>query len=225
MADGRSEIVIGIDEAGRGPVLGSMFVGAVAVTGGEIEGLADLGLKDSKKLADARREELGDVVADAAARTQVREITADEIDELSEIMSLNRIEINAFAELIAEMDADRAYIDLPEPDAERFGNRLRAAGDGIGDVEIVAEHGADDTYPIVSAASIIAKNAREDHVAALEDEYGCSLGSGYPHDTPTIEFLERYVADHGELPPAARASWSTSERILDEAGQQRLDGF
>lgn len=225
MADGRSEIVIGIDEAGRGPVLGSMFIGAVAVTTAQLPELDGIGLKDSKKLTDDRREELGGVVEDSVDRTCVREITADEIDELSEIMSLNRIEINGFAELIAELDADKAYIDLPEPDAERFGNRLRAAGDGIGDVEIVAEHGADDTYPIVSAASIIAKNAREDHVAALEQEYGCSLGSGYPHDDPTIAFLEQYVADHGELPPAARASWSTSERILQEADQQRLDGY
>lgn len=225
MADGRSETIVGLDEAGRGPVLGSMFIGGVAVRADQLEELTELGLKDSKKLSDDRRRELGAVIEETVEEVIVREVTAQEIDELSQIMSLNQIEINAFGEVIAALEADTAYIDLPEPDADRFGNKLRAAQDGLEDVKMVAEHGADDTYPIVSAASIMAKNAREDHVDALEERFGTPVGSGYPHDTPTITFLEEYVDEHGQLPGAARASWSTSERIMQEHGQQRLDGF
>lgn len=225
MADGRSETIIGLDEAGRGPVLGSMFIGGVTISADRLEELEELGLKDSKKLTETRREELGPIVEEAADETIVREVTASEIDELSQIMSLNQIEISAFAEVITDLGADTAYIDLPEPDADRFGNKLRAAQDGLEDLTVVAEHGADDTYPIVSAASIMAKNAREDHVTDLEDRFGTTVGSGYPHDTPTITFLKEYVDEHGRLPDAARTSWSTSERILQEHGQERLDDF
>ena len=225
MADGRSEIIVGLDEAGRGPVLGSMFLGGAAISADRLEELEELGLKDSKKLTDARREELGPIVEDAVDTVVIKEVTAGEIDELSQIMSLNQIEINAFAEIIAQLGADTAYIDLPEPDADRFGNKLRAAQDGLEGVDVVAEHGADDTYPIVSAASILAKNAREAHVTNLEDRFGTPVGSGYPHDTPTITFLEEYVDEHGTLPDAARTSWSTAARIMQEHGQQRLDGF
>ncbi|NNC25056.1 ribonuclease HII, partial [Salinisphaera sp. USBA-960] len=74
------------------------------------------------------------------------------------------------------------------------------------DVDLVAEHGADETHAIVGAASIVAKVARDNHVAALADEYG-DVGSGYPGDTATREFLRAYVREHGSLPGCARESW------------------
>ncbi|MDY6771378.1 MAG: ribonuclease HII, partial [Candidatus Nanohaloarchaea archaeon] len=191
--------LIGIDEAGRGPVIGSMFIGGVVIDEERLDELEGIGLKDSKKLDDAERERLGDEVEAIADAFLVREVTATEIDELRAIMSLNKVEIRAFADIIDELEPDRAYIDLPEPDGERFGDKIRNEL-GRDDLDVVAEHGADDTYPIVSAASILAKNAREDHVAALQDKYGRDFGSGYPHDTPTTDFLEDHVAEHGELP-------------------------
>ncbi|MFB6144139.1 MAG: ribonuclease HII, partial [Candidatus Nanohaloarchaea archaeon] len=89
----------------------------------------------------------------------------------------------------------------------------------------VAEHGADDEYDVVSAASIAAKSARERHVEKLKQKYGYDFKSGYPHDSPTIEFLEKYVEQEGELPDETRRSWSTAERILEKHEQSSVGDF
>ncbi|MFB6203844.1 MAG: ribonuclease HII [Candidatus Nanohaloarchaea archaeon] len=217
--------VLGIDEAGRGPVIGSMFIGGFMVEEQDLEAVEELGVKDSKKLSDGRREDLREEL-DSLGETFLKEVTADEIDELREVMSLNEIELKGFADLIERAEPERVVMDLPEPDSERFIGKVKdllpASGEGI---EFVAEHGADDEFPIVSAASIVAKSARESHVDELKQKYGYDFRSGYPHDEPTIEFLEKFVEEKGELPPETRLSWSTAERILREAGQSGLGEF
>jgi ribonuclease HII len=222
-ADG---LIAGIDEAGRGPVLGSMFIGGVAVTEDQLEELKEIGLKDSKKLSDTRREDLGTELRDIVTAVVVREVTASEIDELSEIMSLNEIEIRAFADVLTDLGVKEAYIDLPEPDGERFGRKVTAEmPDEADHPAITAEHGADDTYPVVSAASIAAKNAREDHVAELAEKYDRDIGSGYPHDSPTTQFLEDHYKEHGNLPAETRRSWSTARQIIEKDRQKGLGDF
>lgn len=217
--------VLGIDEAGRGPVIGSMFIGGFMVEEQDLEAVEELGVKDSKKLSDGRREDLREEL-DSLGETFLKEVTADEIDELREVMSLNEIELKGFADLIERAEPERVVMDLPEPDSERFIGKVRdlLPGDGR-EIEFVAEHGADDEFPIVSAASIVAKSARESHVDELKQKYGYDFRSGYPHDEPTIEFLEKFVEEKGELPPETRLSWSTAERILREAGQSGLGEF
>lgn len=217
--------IVGIDEAGRGPVLGSMFIGGVAVAEEDIDELGRMGLKDSKKLSDRRREELVPRIEDIAAATHVKEVTASEIDELRQIMSLNVIEINAFAAVIQELEPDKAFIDLPEPDGERFAKKIRAQLDGFDDLDIVAEHEADDTYPIVSAASILAKSARENHTAELKKKYGVDFRTGYPHDDDTITFLKDFLRENGRLPDETRMSWSTAQRLKEEAEQRGLNDY
>jgi ribonuclease HII len=91
--------------------------------------------------------------------------------------------------------------------------------------DFIAEHEADDNFPIVSAASIIAKSARENHIDQLKKKYGYDFKSGYPHDSPTIEFLEKYVEEKGGLPKETRESWSTAQRIRKEADQSGLGDF
>lgn len=217
--------VLGIDEAGRGPVIGSMFVGGFMVDEEKLDKIEDLGVKDSKKLSDKKRERIAGELREEG-EVFLKEIEASEIDELREVMSLNEIEIQGFCDVIERSDADRIFVDLPEPDGDRFINKMkRELPQKFSERDFVAEHGADDTYPIVSAASIIAKSARENHVENLHEKYGYDFKSGYPHDAPTIEFLEKYVEEKGELPPETRKSWSTAERILNEAGQSGLGDF
>lgn len=217
--------VLGIDEAGRGPVIGSMFVGGFMVEEEELDDVENLGVKDSKKLSDRKRERLAEELRDKG-EAFLKEIEASEIDELREVMTLNEIEIQGFCDVIERSDADKIFVDLPEPNGDRFINKMkRELPARFRDREFVAEHGADDTYPIVSAASIIAKSARETHVEELHSKYGYDFKSGYPHDAPTINFLEKYVEEKGELPLETRRSWSTAERILKEAGQSRLEDF
>ena len=217
--------ILGIDEAGRGPVIGSMFVGGFVIEEEDIPEIEELGVKDSKKLSDKKRESIRDRLENHG-KALVKEIEAGEIDELRRVMSLNEIEIKAFTDVIGRTDADKVIVDLPEPNADRFINKLKDQLPArFSDVEFVAEHGADDTYPVVSAASIVAKSARESHVDELKKKYGYDFASGYPHDEPTISFLEKYVEEKGELPKETRKSWSTAERILKEASQKGLGDF
>jgi len=217
--------ILGIDEAGRGPVIGSMFVGGFVIEEEDIPEIEELGVKDSKKLSDKKRESIRDRLENHG-KALVKEIEAGEIDELRRLMSLNEIEIKAFTDVIGRTDADKVIVDLPEPNADRFINKLNDQLPArFSDVEFVAEHGADDTYPVVSAASIVAKSARESHVDELKKKYGYDFASGYPHDEPTISFLEKYLEEKGELPKETRKSWSTAERILKEASQKGLGDF
>lgn len=217
--------VLGIDEAGRGPVIGSMFIGGFMVDEEELDEVEDLGVKDSKKLSDKKRERLAKELREKG-ETFLEEIEASEIDELREVMSLNEIEIQGFCNVIERSDAEKIFVDLPEPNGERFINKMkRELPSRFMQREFVAEHGADDTYPVVSAASIIAKSARENHVEELHSKYGYDFKSGYPHEKPTINFLEKFVDEKGELPPETRRSWSTAERILKESGQSGLGDF
>ncbi|WEL23018.1 ribonuclease HII [Candidatus Nanohalovita haloferacivicina] len=217
--------VLGIDEAGRGPVIGSMFVGGFLIEENDIEKIEELGVKDSKKLSEKKRESIRDQLEEYG-EAFLKEVTAEEIDELRGVMSLNEIEVKAFTDVIGRTEADKVIVDLPEPNAERFINKLKdQLPDRFGGVEFVAEHGADDTFPVVSAASIVAKSARETHIEELKQKYGYDFASGYPHDSPTTEFLEKYVEEKGELPPETRKSWSTAERILKEASQKGLGDF
>jgi ribonuclease HII len=217
--------VLGVDEAARGPVIGSLFIGGFMVSEEDLDKVEDLGVKDSKKLSDKKREYLAEKLREMG-EPFLKEITASEIDDLREVMSLNEIEIQGFTDVIERSDADKVIVDLPEPDGDRFiGKMKRELPARFSDRDFVAEHGADENFPIVSAASIIAKSARENHVEELKEKYGYDFKSGYPHDKPTINFLEDYLDEKGELPPETRMSWSTAERIVKENSQKSFEEF
>jgi ribonuclease HII len=217
--------ILGVDEAGRGPVIGSMFIASFEVSEEKIEKLETIGVKDSKKLSNQKREEIRDQLDDIGSFT-LKEIEASQIDEMREVMTLNEIELQAFVEVMKDSEADRFTVDLPEPDGDRFIKKMKSELPGkFQSKEFVAEHGADDEYPEVSAASIIAKSAREKHVEDLHQKYGYDFASGYPHDRPTIEFLEKFMEEKGELPEETRMSWSTAEKIVKESKQKSFDDY
>lgn len=190
----------------------------------DLEELEGLGVRDSKKLSDKKRERLREEIEDVG-EVFLKEVTASDIDELREVMSLNEIELKGFADTVDRARPDKVFMDLPEPNAERFIGKVKDLMDYEEEIEFVAEHGADDTYPVVSAASIVAKSARELHVEELKKKYGYDFRSGYPHDTPTIEFLKKYVEEYGELPEETRLSWSTAQRIMRESSQNTLGDY
>jgi len=207
----------GVDEAGKGPVLGSMFAAAVV---GDPEELPD-GVADSKRLSAARREELDEQIREDF-EVGVAEVPVERIDDPE--TDMNALTVDAQACALDEIAADglAGYVDAGDVDEARFGRRV---ADGVtADVDVTAEHGADDEYALVAAASIVAKVARDSHVADLAAEYG-DVGSGYPSDPTTREFLREYVREHGDLPDCARASWQTSRDALAAAEQSGLDEF
>jgi ribonuclease HII len=214
----------GVDEAGKGPVLGSLFAAAVVV---DPEALPD-DVGDSKGIDPERRSELAATVRSVADAVGVAEVPVDRIDD--EGTDMNSLTVAAHAEALDEAVGDldgvdgplTGYVDAGDTNAVRFERRVEDATAAA--VDARGEHGADETYPAVGAASVVAKVERDAHVAVLADEYG-DVGSGYPSDPATREFLESYVAEHGDLPPCARASWKTSEDVLAAASQSSLGEF
>ncbi len=213
-------VVIGVDEAGRGPVLGSLFVGAVSV---ERRALLPDGVADSKTLEPTRRAALADELeSHEGIQTTVIELTADDIDHHDG--SLTEQVARCFAaaiDALADEEAS-ASLDTGEADTERFTGRVSRYLSTPVDLE--ASVRADEHDSLVSAASIVAKEAREAHVAELAAEYG-HIGSGYPSDPTTRTFLAEYVDAHGILPPCARTSWATSRDALAAVEQADLGAF
>ncbi|MBX0287849.1 ribonuclease HII [Haloarcula salinisoli] len=209
---------LGVDEAGKGPVLGSMFAAAVRA---DPDTLPD-GVGDSKGIAPAKRERLDSEIRTVADAVAVTEIPVARIDDPE--TDMNTLTVAAHAEALAGVADDglAGLVDAGDTDADRFGRRVADRVDAT--LSLTAEHGADETDPLVGAASILAKVARDSHVEALADIYG-DVGSGYPSDPTTREFLSEYVEEHGELPECARASWSTCEDVLAAAQQSSLGEF
>jgi len=210
----------GVDEAGKGPVFGSMWAAAVVVPRASV--LPD-GVDDSKRLSPERRETLASTIHDDdRVQVGVAEIPPARIDDPE--TDMNSLTVAAQAEALddAGVDGARGVVDAGDTDAARFGRRVGDAADG--DVRVVPAHRADESDAVVAAASIVAKVARDAQMAALADEYG-PVGSGYPSDGTTREFLADYVERTGELPPFARESWSTCADALAAAEQCGLGEF
>lgn len=217
-------LVLGIDEAGRGPVIGPMIIGGFMDT--ERSGISykEMGCKDSKLLSPQKRQELKAKIEKTAKEFHYISISAEEIDSLRKIMSLNEIEAKKMAELILSFEnkPDKIIIDCPDTEPSRFLQRMRKY---MGpDFEAIIEHKADENYPIVSCASIIAKTERDDKIKEMEKVYGV-MGSGYPADPKTKDFLKNFYAEHGKLPPIVRKSWDTIKRLENSKLQSKLDDY
>jgi len=204
-------LLLGADEAGKGPVIGSMFVAGLVIDEERLFDLAAFGVKDSKQLPPAKREILARKITGIAADQYILEVSARVIDELRQVMTMNDIMVQSYAQVVAKLRADRAVLDAADVDASRFAERVRSASKTT--MDLIAEHRADERHKVVSAASILAKVRRDASVRELERSLGCKIGSGYPHDSDTIEFLSRWVREKGELPLCARHSWATAQRI------------
>lgn len=209
-----------MDEAGRGPVIGPMVVAGVAVESDAK--LRQLRVRDSKKLSFNTREQLAPQIS-KVARTKIIIVPPEDIDALRAHDSLNVIEARIFASVIDELSPTTAYVDCADIDEARFKKlvlvHLRRR------VKIISKHRADDVFPVVSAASIIAKVTRDVEVRKIEKELGMPVGSGYPSDPVTREFLKNWVREHGDVPPHSRRSWETSQHLLSDIKSTRIDRY
>jgi len=229
-------LVAGVDEAGRGPVLGPLVV-ACAVTD-DPASLTKAGVKDSKLLSPSARERLETDLKSRLRGYSVVVIEPGEIDRERKRRSLNAIEGDMFVQAAVEaaLAARTAALDVLEADAADAhepnframlvtGLAVHAATLRV--ARVVAEHKADARYPSVGAASILAKVERDRRVRALGEKEGADIGSGYPADPVTMQFLRDYIRANGDVPPFARRSWETSAHLLKEAGTRdhSLDQF
>jgi ribonuclease HII len=201
----------GIDEAGRGPVIGPMVM-AIAVID-DMDKLKNIGVRDSKELSPQGRSRLLNVLRSILTYMDYEVIEPETIDRYVYLNALNKLEAEVAVKLIGRalriVNLVRVYIDSPDPNAKRYGDLIRRS---VGSVEVISMNKADKLIPIVSAASIIAKVTRDSIIEELHREYG-DFGSGYPSDPRTIGFLRNWVREYGDLPPIVRRSWSTIRRL------------
>ena len=201
--------ILGIDEAGRGSVLGPMVIAGVLVPEKMEKVLERMGVKDSKRLTPNRRTILSRKLKKMFPY-EIVVISAREIDDLrAQGVNLNEIEKNAMESILLKLKPEKAIVDAVDVKAERFQENLRL-DTGL---DVIAEHKADDKYIEVSAASIIAKAERDDYIKEINKEYIKSggIGSGYPSDPTTKEFLSNYTYD--EMPDFVRKSWATVAKM------------
>ena len=213
-------MICGVDEAGRGPVLGPLIVCGIAVESDQA--LRKLGVRDSKKLTPKRREELAAKIS-KIARIELVEISADEIDVLRTKKTMNELEAEAFATVIERLSPKIAYVDAADTDEDNFGKAIRTRMTCT--AQIVSQHKADDTFPVVSAASIIAKVNRDRRVREIEREIGRPIGSGYQTDDITMTFLKDWIKENGSCPPHTRRSWEPAKNLMRLKDVRRLDQF
>lgn len=205
-------MISGIDEAGKGPVLGPMCVAGVLLEEEKLDTLSSMGVKDSKQLTAKKRESLAVEIKALADDYYVLEVSPFQIDELRKIMTMNEIMVVCYVKVLEELKPRHAFVDAADVIAERFGENIKKKY--VAEIDITSEHDADEKYPIVSAASILAKVQRDALVKTLEKNIGIEIGSGYSSDPKTIGFLENWIQEHGTLPDFARHSWETSRRLL-----------
>lgn len=212
-------MICGVDEAGKGAVLGPLVIAGVCCD--SEDECRSLGARDSKELTPSRRSELSRDI-ERHFRHEVIFIEPAEIDAAMERSTLNALLASAHAEIVRRLKPDIVYLDACDVNAARFGEEVRRQL-GFG-CQIYSLHAADRRHPVVGAASIIAKVRRDHAMEELRRVHG-ELGSGYPSDRLTREFLERYIAEHGGPPPCARKRWKTVARMMQGMEQRRLYGF
>ena len=208
---------IGIDEAGRGPVIGPLVVGALCLPESDLPLLHDAGVTDSKLLSESKREELDlwirEQVTDRGWKIELSISQPADIDRAMAMTNLNDHEVSLFASLARKLRTDGGgvlQLDACDVDAGRFGNNVASrlndwpwAGWSMD-----SQHGADLHCMAVAGASIVAKVARGQAIRALSSEIGIELGSGYPSDPQTIAAIPRLI--EGDVPhDCLRWGWGT----------------
>jgi ribonuclease HII len=218
-------MIAGVDEAGRGPVIGPLVIAGISAL--DQTRFKKLNVKDSKQLSPKRRMYLAEKIKELSSGIEVLIIKANDIDDMRKVMTMNEIEVHAFTKVIKKLKPDQCIVDAADVNSKRFGETISAQLPK--NIEIISEHKADDNYPIVSAASIIAKTIRDQEIATisqtLQKMMNKPLGSGYPSDVITQSFLHHWVKKYKKLPPHTRKSWKTAQRIYEEHTRKTLDDF
>jgi len=224
------EIICGIDEAGRGPVIGPMVLGCAVFDKKGAEKLREINVRDSKKVLPARRRYLEPLIKQIALEYKVTSISPGEIDRMRKKITLNELEAVKMSEMICALKTKptKIIIDAADSVEENYKKRIFACLQKLDKnfkiPEIVSEHKADVKYVEVGAASILAKVERDRQVEKLRQKHG-DFGSGYPSDETTQKYIKEMMKN-GSIPDFVRRSWNTvSQSALRRGAQKRLGDF
>lgn len=216
------QLIAGVDEAGRGCVLGPMVLSICIIDKSKENKLLEAGVKDSKLLSFKKREELFSVIKKEAEEYKIIVIPAEELNILMDDFSLNEIEAQKASTLITQLKTKPEIIvfDSPDTNAENFTKRVKTYLKSFSkDTKFISEHKADQKYVSVSCASILAKVTRD---SLLKKEMNGLEISGYSSDPKTIDYLKDYFLKNKNFPKNARLKWKTLDNIVKDLYQKKL---
>jgi ribonuclease HII len=202
--------VCGVDDAGRGSMLGPLVIAGISINKTKISKLSLMGVKDSKQLTPKSREELYKKIILLVDDYYVAKISPKSIDASVKNHGLNQLEAKYMAKVISKLNPDISYVDSCDVNPQRFGKEISKLSNNK---KIKSYHHADSRFVVVSAASIIAKVTRDKAISRLRKTH--DLGSGYPSDPKTINFVKRYYTIKQVLPTFVRKSWKPTQKILN----------
>ena len=216
-------MIAGVEEAGRGPVIGPMVMCGVLVDEKDEIKLKSIGAKDSKLLTPKTREILFDQIKSMVAKYEVVIISAQEIDDAlnDPNLNLNKLEAITSAKILDKLKPEKALLDCPSNNTSAYAEYLRGHLENK-KLNIVSEHKADVKYTVVSAASIIAKVTRDREIEKLKQQIGIDFGSGYPSDEKTQLFLKK---NWDKFPKLFRRTWASYKNVAKAKQQMKLGEF
>ena len=202
--------ICGIDDAGRGPMLGPLVIAGISLDKKNIKKLSALGVKDSKKLNPKLREQLYKKIIKIVDDYYIAKIPPRSIDASVKKHRLNGLEAKYMAKVVTKLNPDISYVDSCDVNPTRFGREISKLSDNH---KIKSYHRADSRFIVVSAASILAKVSRDRAIMKLRKDH--NLGSGYPSDSVTVKFVTKYYKKNHEMPKFVRKSWKPIQKIIE----------
>jgi len=215
-----TKLICGIDDAGRGPVIGPMVLAGAIIEKNNLNKLKNIGAIDSKLLTPKRRETLYKEITKITKHYKIITSPA-EIDKAlnSETSNLNKLEAEITAKIINKLKPDEAIIDCPSNNIPAWEAYLKKHIKIK--TRLTLSHKA-ERYPIVAAASIIAKVTRDKEIEKIKKKIGIDFGSGYPSDPITQKFLKKHYKTHKQI---FRTTWETYKRLTKAKKQKSLGDF
>jgi ribonuclease HII len=215
--------ILGINEAGRGAVIGHLVIAGLLIKDSKEKKLKEIGVKDSKKILPEKREEILRKIKKIADDYIILKISSKQLNKEMEKKNLNEIEITRIAQIINSfwMRKPKVFVDAVEANIEKFKEKILVKLKNK-DIKLVAENKADDKFIVVGGASILAKVYRDKEIKKLNEKYGF-FGSGYPSDERTIEFLKKL--NRNKYDEIVRLKWIISKNILEERNQKKLNNY
>jgi len=219
-------LTLGIDDAGRGPVIGPMILAGCLIDKNIEEEFRKLGIKDSKKILTGKREKLAEVIKEKAITFEITLTIPNEITEKNKLgVNLNTIEAQKSAEIINRINKSqnkiKVIIDCPSPNIKAWQNVLEKYIENKENLIISCEHKADVNHIACSAASILAKTTRDAEIEKIKKKLGVDFGSGYPSDPVTCKFLSENAQKFKEE-GIFRETWSTWKSVCSGKKQKKL---
>ena len=192
-------------------MLGPLVIAGVSVDKKKIRKLTALGVKDSKQISSIKRKELYKKIIALVDNYYVAKISPKSIDRSVKNHELNILEAKYMAKVVLKLNSDTSIVDSCDVNPKRFGKEISRLSNKK---KIRSYHHADSKFIVVSAASILAKVTRDREIERLRKYH--DIGSGYPSDRKTINFVKKYYCSEKSMPNFVRISWKPTQKIILE---------